>query len=176
VTARRIHILGGSGSGTSTLGAALAGSLGYSWLDADDFFWLPTDPPYTTQRDKPERLRLLRDALTGDGYVLSGSVARWDDEIENSFDAIIFLFVPPEARMQRLRDREMERFGFLHEDFLDWAAKYDTAGMEMRSLAVHNAWLAERTSPVVRIEGIPTTAVSLAQARQFVGTVDGKST
>jgi adenylate kinase family enzyme len=45
-----IHITGASGSGTSTLGQALAESVGCPWLDADDFFWLPTDPPYTDKR------------------------------------------------------------------------------------------------------------------------------
>jgi adenylate kinase family enzyme len=47
---RHVHILGASGSGATTLGAALAQRLGFTHLDSDDFFWIKTDPPYVTPR------------------------------------------------------------------------------------------------------------------------------
>lgn len=37
-----IHIYGGSGSGTSTLGYAFSRESGYYFMDADDYLWLPT--------------------------------------------------------------------------------------------------------------------------------------
>ncbi len=58
----RIHITGASGSGTTTLGRALAAELSCPHFDSDDYFWLPTDPPYTTQRDSEERNRRLLDS------------------------------------------------------------------------------------------------------------------
>lgn len=42
-----IHIYGASGSGTSTLGKFISEQLGYTFMDTDDYFWLPTDPKYT---------------------------------------------------------------------------------------------------------------------------------
>lgn len=42
--ALRVLITGASGSGTTTLAAALAAQLHAVHLDADDFFWLPTQP------------------------------------------------------------------------------------------------------------------------------------
>lgn len=45
-----IHIYGASGSGTSTLGRYLAEQFQYAFLDSDDYFWLPTDPKFTTKR------------------------------------------------------------------------------------------------------------------------------
>jgi hypothetical protein len=39
----RIHILGASGTGTTTLGKALADRLNCPHFDADRFYWLPTD-------------------------------------------------------------------------------------------------------------------------------------
>ncbi len=41
----RIHITGASGSGTSTLAAALAVALGGVHLEADDYYWLSTSSP-----------------------------------------------------------------------------------------------------------------------------------
>ena len=37
---RRIHILGAAGSGTTTLGRALAERLQCPHFDTDDYFWL----------------------------------------------------------------------------------------------------------------------------------------
>lgn len=42
-----IHILGASGSGTTTLGMELAKKMGYYHFDTDDFYWEQTDIPYT---------------------------------------------------------------------------------------------------------------------------------
>jgi adenylate kinase family enzyme len=38
VTAKRIHLIGASGSGTTTLGRALAQRLGYPHFDTDHYF------------------------------------------------------------------------------------------------------------------------------------------
>jgi hypothetical protein len=54
-----IHVMGASGSGATSLGRALSEKLDIADLDTDDFFWLPTDPPFTTPRDADERIRLL---------------------------------------------------------------------------------------------------------------------
>ena len=45
-----IHITGASGAGVTTLGAALAERLGGAQFDVDDFFWMPTVPPFTDKR------------------------------------------------------------------------------------------------------------------------------
>ncbi len=47
---RRVHIFGASGAGTSTLGRALADRHRLVHLDTDDFYWMPTDPPFTVLR------------------------------------------------------------------------------------------------------------------------------
>ena len=55
-----IHIFGASGSGTTTLARCIAERWGFVHLDSDDFFWLPTDPPYTHKRPIDERVPLMR--------------------------------------------------------------------------------------------------------------------
>jgi adenylate kinase family enzyme len=42
----RILITGASGSGTTTLGKTLASKLNWGFFEADDYYWLPTEPPY----------------------------------------------------------------------------------------------------------------------------------
>lgn len=61
----RIHIFGASGSGTSTLGREIAARFDLNFFEADDFYWLPSDPPYQRARDRMARQRLSIDALSG---------------------------------------------------------------------------------------------------------------
>src|SRR5437868_14525009 len=105
----RIHILGASGSGTSTLGASLARELACPHVDADTLFWLPTDPPFTTRRPQEERRALLEELLPlARAWVFTGSVLTWATTLEPYFDLVIFLRVDPSTRLQRLRARESE--------------------------------------------------------------------
>ena len=75
-----IHIYGASGSGTSTLGRAIGETLSFTWLDWDNYFWLPTNPPYTAKRGIAERLNAMnRDIDAAENVVLSGSLTDWGD-------------------------------------------------------------------------------------------------
>jgi adenylate kinase family enzyme len=95
----RIHILGASGSGTTTLGQALAARIQRSHFDTDDYFWLPTDPPCTAQRDTTVRQQLLMDDLTAhNAWVLSGSLCGWGDVAIPLFELVVFLWLPPDMR------------------------------------------------------------------------------
>ena len=158
----RIHILGASGSGTTTLGAALGLALAIPHSDSDAFYWLPTDPPFTTARPLAARQALLIDQLKADAsWVLSGSATAWAQPIERLYDLIVYLQLDPTLRMERLRQREQTRYGAriaaggdmaaASRAFLRWAAAYDTAGAEQRSRVLHEAWLASQTAPVLRL-------------------------
>lgn len=161
----RIHILGASGSGTSTLGAALAHAAGARHLDTDDYYWSPTDPPFQAARERPERQALLdRDTPADGAWVLSGSLCSWGDFLISRFEHVVFLTVPTRVRLERLRARERTRFGeaalapggAMHENhaaFLGWAADYDAGDASMRSRAAHEEWLATLPCPVLRLSG-----------------------
>ena len=154
-----------SGAGVTTLGRALADALGLPHHDADDYFWLPTDPPYRLRRDVESRLRLMGEMfLERPAWVLSGSLDDWGASVVPLFDMVVFLQVPTGIRLQRLRDREVRRTspaaiapgGWRHqetEDFLNWASHYDDGTRDGRNLPRHRAWLASLTCPVQRLEG-----------------------
>jgi hypothetical protein len=44
-------------------------------------------------------------------WVLSGSLDGWGDPLIPLFDLMVFVVVPTEVRLQRLRERETRRFG-----------------------------------------------------------------
>jgi adenylate kinase family enzyme len=150
----RIHILGASGSGTTTLGRALSERFGYTQLDTDDYFWEPSAPPFQRPRDRQECQTLLAAALDAQPrWVLSGSLCGWGDLFIPRFDLVIFVWVPPEIRRARLKQREQQRYGSealasagamhdAHIAFMNWAMAYDEGSEEMRSRRRHEQWLA----------------------------------
>src|SRR4051812_16942112 len=160
----RVHILGASGSGTSTLGAALAEQLGCTHLDVDDYFWLPTDPPFQQIRDRQERQALLGADLDPDSsWILSGSLCGWGDTFIPLFDLVVFLWIPPDIRLARLAAREQQLFGEtalapggrmheIHTQFMTWAADYDDGDLSMRSRQLHEQWLQALPCPILRLE------------------------
>ncbi|WP_431673849.1 AAA family ATPase [Rhizobium leguminosarum] len=158
-----IHVMGASGSGTTSLGLALAEKLDIAHLDTDDFFWLSTDPPFVTPRDADQRIGLLLDEVARhEGWILSGSALKWGRPVEPLYDLIVFVRIDPELRMARILARETARYGsrirpggdmaVKSGEFLEWAASYDTAGPERRSLAAHEQWLDTQTAPVLRLD------------------------
>ncbi|WP_407490741.1 shikimate kinase [Elizabethkingia anophelis] len=137
-----IHILGASGSGVTTLGNYISKKLGWKYLDSDDFFWEKTDVPYTVKRDPKSRdAEILKLLKSGESIIFGGSCISWSPEIHSCFDKIVFLFVPPENRMLRVKKREAERYGDklftdpviqkMHDDFIAFCKDYD----EMKGIA-----------------------------------------
>lgn len=167
----RIHILGASGSGATTLGAALAAELSIPHEDSDRYFWKPTDPPFTEVRPVEERMALLLPRLPENGdWILSGCACNWGAPLAPRYSLVVFLKLDPALRMERLRRRERSRYGARIEpggdlepasrQFLDWAASYDEGGLDQRSLALHERWLAARTCPVLTLDSVlPTTTL-----------------
>jgi adenylate kinase family enzyme len=177
----RVHIVGASGSGTTTLGRALAGRLGCPHLDTDDFFWLPSDPPFQHVRERSARQARLGDALGGSrAWVLSGSLCGWGDVFIPQFELVVFLWVPADERIARLREREHTRYGSaieagapLHERhvrFIAWASGYDD-GLDVpeRCRRLHEEWLARLPCPVLRLEGTGSVPEHLARIGYHLG-------
>ena len=146
-----IHLYGASGSGTSTIGKFISDKLGYFFMDTDDYFWEPTDPPYTTKRNVSDRITLMKnDISNNDRVVISGSLVGWGDELIPLFTLAVRVKTDTAIRIDRLKRREREHFGNRidlggdmyenHQAFIDWAASYDSGGLDMRSKSKHDEW------------------------------------
>lgn len=150
----RVLITGAAGSGTSSLARTLGPALSASVFEADDYFWQPTSPPFTTKREPAERLSLIVRELNGvQRAVIAGSIVDWGSELEDSMSMIVFLTVPASIRVERLRQREESLFGRANAEFLEWAAQYDDGRLPGRSRQKHEQWLSQRATPILRIDG-----------------------
>lgn len=176
---KHIHVFGASGSGTTTLAWALSEKHGHRHFDTDAFYWLPTDPPYQQKRTPSERQTLLARAIDEkDSWVVSGSLCGWGDPFLSRFELVAFLLVTTEVRLTRLRTREIMRYGheaiapggILHEthrEFLEWAQQYDSAGLNMRSRALHEQWIRRLPCAVLRLDGSRPVETLLSEIEGF---------
>ncbi len=161
----RIHIFGASGSGVTTLGKALSKELDIEYFDSDDFFWLKTEKPFTERQNPETRNSTVSDILhTTENWIFGGSMIHWGENVFPAFDLIIFLYLPPELRMERLRKREYERYGDeittnperteKFQEFMDWAKDYDhNTGVASRTLKAHLEWLSGINTPLIELSG-----------------------
>ncbi|OOQ58982.1 P-loop NTPase family protein [Mucilaginibacter pedocola] len=175
----KIQIMGASSAGSTTLGLALAERLNIPFFDTDNYFWVKTDPPYTTKREPQLRNEMIKaDMAKHESWIQAGSVIKWGADWEEMFDVVVFLYIPHELRMQRLIDREIERYGDViftdptraqqHKEFVDWAAKYDDPTFSGRSLVHHEAWLSRVNAKVLEIRGDTTVEERVQRVLAFL--------
>lgn len=131
----KIQIIGGSGTGKSTLAKYISEKERIKWIEADDYLW--KDATFTENHPIKKRQELYeQDIASGGSYVVSGSVFSWCPGGFSDRDLLVFLSLDEAERMERLRNREIERNGlremWLDEneaytnDFLEWCKTYWT--------------------------------------------------
>lgn len=163
MTGHRIHIFGPSGAGTSTVGRALATALASQHFDTDDFYWMPTDPPFRVKRSVPERLALMQQVfLPRRDWILSGSIDSWSAGIAERFTLAVFLDLDTDTRIARLREREERRLRLAKvgkgperneiDAFLDWAAGYEDGLLPGRNRTRHRAWAEQLECTVIDLD------------------------
>ncbi|MCL2109544.1 MAG: hypothetical protein FWH20_09415 [Oscillospiraceae bacterium] len=174
-----IHIVGASGAGTTTLAQALEQKHGYKWLDTDNFFWLPTNPPFTNSRPREERISLMSASIAENPKcAISGSLCDWGDVFIPKFDLVIFIYTPANIRKNRLQKREYKRFGERinkcgdmydeHKKFIEWAVNYDILKPPERCKILHEEWLGNLNCPILRLDGTKTVEELIKLIEDFI--------
>ncbi|MBL4681131.1 MAG: adenylate kinase [Pseudomonadales bacterium] len=158
----QLLITGGPGSGASTTGRMISKVLEIPCFDSDDYFHRPTDPPYQEQYSKEERRLLLHEKISSSGsWILSGSISAWGIT-DIVFSHAVLLNIDTPIRIQRLKLRELERFGSRiceggdlydeHIGFLGWASCYETGELEGRSLPMERNFIKSNCTHLLEIE------------------------
>jgi adenylate kinase family enzyme len=175
----KIQIMGASCAGSTTLGRALAKHLNIPFFDTDEYFWVLTDPPFTTKRDPELRNASIKaDMAKHDSWVQAGSVIKWGADWEEMFDVVVFLYIPHELRMQRLTARELERYGDIiytdparnaqYKVFVAWAEKYEDVTFSGRNIKAHEDWLSRVNAKVLEIRGDTTVEERIERVISFL--------
>ncbi len=159
----KILVFGASGSGTTTLAKEFSKVNNFIHLDADNFYWKDTSPPFQIKIPLQERSKKLMNALDNhQKVIISGSLSTWGKEWLTAFDLGVFLYLNPEIRIKRLLNREIHRYGpkeswdpktiETSKNFIEWAKQYDEPAFDGRGITQHKKFIKNLECPVLKIE------------------------
>lgn len=170
---RGIAVVGANGSGKTTLGAALAKRLGYKRMDVEDYYFESSEIPYEKPRTHSEvQALLLEDMERFGSFVLSAVCCDFGDAINSLYDCVVYVEVPPEIRLERVKRRSADQFG---DRILPGGDLYEREQaffnfVATRSMERTEAWVKSMKCPVLRVDGTgrpeEIAAEALKQIRQ----------
>lgn len=143
---QRVMIIGGSGSGKSTVARKLGDVTGLPVIHIDKLFWQPG----WVERPKAERDRLIHDAIASEHWIIDGNYSSTFDQRAARADTIVFLDIATARRVARVVWRMAAHYGRsrpditegcperLNADYLDfvvnWVAGYHRRGARAKAL------------------------------------------
>ena len=117
---RRVSVVGGSGSGKTTTGRAIADRLGVPFVETDALHW--THPGWELPPLDEFRAR-VDEATRGDAWVVDGSYGKVRDLVWSRADTVVWLDPPFPLMLWRTLRRTLSRIG--SEDLL-WGTQRET--------------------------------------------------
>lgn len=162
-----ILVCGLNGAGKSTLGRALAGRLGFHYIDNEDLYFPKTDPAYLyaapRAREEVEKL-LLHEIKEHENFVFTSVKGDYGADIVSFFRYAVWMEVPRDVRLQRVRSRSFQKFGDRmlpggdlcerEERFFDFVAS--------RAENMVEEWAGTLHCPVIRVDGTNSVEENIA--------------
>ncbi|SDN10327.1 shikimate kinase [Fictibacillus solisalsi] len=159
----RIQIIGGSGTGKSTLAQYMSEKEKIKWIDTDQYLW--KDDTFTENHPIEKRTEMYQaDIESFSSYAVSGSIDSWYPQGFGNRNLLVFLSLDETIRLKRLRDREHQREnltkpwrldenGECTNDFLEWCKTYYTTKDKSSSgtFAQHAYLMKISKSPVLKL-------------------------
>ncbi len=107
---RRIHIIGGPGSGKSYAARKLSSILNIKWYDLDDLYWHKKDKAFTKKTSEKQRNAEASKIAKKDSWIVEGAYTRkWVSPFVSKSDLIIILNPGTFTRAFRIAKRSLKR-------------------------------------------------------------------
>lgn len=168
-----ILICGLNGAGKSTLGRALAKELHYHFIDNEDLYFPKTDPcaPYASPRSREEVETLLLAEITAhENFVFTSVKGDYGETVRHAFQYIVLLTVPREYRLERVKNRSLQKFGARalpggelyeqEERFFDF--------VKSRAENTVEEWIQSMNCPVIRLDGRDPVEINVKRIRKRI--------
>ncbi|MBP3627636.1 MAG: AAA family ATPase [Clostridia bacterium] len=168
-----IIVCGLNGSGKSTVGRALAETLGYHFIDNENLFFTRSTPnePYTNPFTRAEAEALLaKEVRAHENFVFSAVKGDYGADITPLYRLAVLIEVPKEIRSQRIRQRSYQKFG---ERMCPGGDLYESEEAffrfaEARDEDYVRCWTQTLSCPVICIDGTKPIYDNVKKIIQFL--------
>lgn len=166
-----IAIVGANGSGKTTLGKHLSKSLGFKHMDAEDYYFRDSVIPYGNSHTREEVQNfLLADIKRNGRFILSAVNCDFGKGINPLYDCVIYIKTPLEARLQRIKQRSLTKFG---NRVLKGGDLYEQEQafyhfVALRTMDKTDAWLQSVKYPVIYVDGTKPIAYTLKIVKENI--------
>ena len=151
-----ICVCGLNGSGKTTLAGILAKELNFKHMDVEQYYFTSADNPYSLARTQKEVEKLLlKDIRQNPCFVFSAVNGNVTEEINEYYSLVVYLDVPVDIRMKRIRQRSIDKFGnrvILGGDMYEQEENF-FAFAEQRTPDKIENWLKTVSCKIIRLDG-----------------------
>jgi len=173
-----IIVFGANGSGKTTIGRELARILNYKRMDSEDYYFkepIGSEIPYTNSRSRDEVIKLMLDDIEKyRTFVISTVKGDLGDKITQFYKLAVHITVPFEIRMQRVRQRDIDKYGervLKSGDMYEQEQKYYDF-LANRDLSIIDEWAKTLMCPVIQVDGTVDWRKNAADiAEQFMSII-----
>lgn len=106
----RVHIIGGPGTGKTTLSRQIAALLDVSVFELDEIAGAGPAPAFRMQRSLARRVAEVEWIATLPGWVTEGSFLGWIEGLLRAADVIVWLDIPASVALQRVAVRHCQEY------------------------------------------------------------------
>lgn len=163
-----ILICGLNGAGKSTLGRALAQHCDLRFIDNEDLYFSKNDPAYlyATERSRQEVEQLLLEEMNASrkGFVFTSVKGDYSQAAINRFSCSVWVRIPRELRLERVRNRSFQKFGdrMLPGGDLHEQEERFFSFVQARPENLVEEWLRTVSFPVIPVDGTKPVEENIA--------------
>lgn len=153
-----IVLVGLNGAGKSTLAKYASKKFGFDSLEVEDY-WFEKQYDYQNPRKSSDASQLMLDAIAQStkGFIIGGNISSFSKALESHLSLIVYVDVKKEIRVNRVIQREQNRYGILEKGTPLYNERQDFIKfVQSRTPNAIYAWMEKTTIPVMTIDGTET--------------------
>ena len=167
-----IIVFGANGSGKTTLAKELACVLGFKHIDIEDYAFDEAEIPYSKPRSRDKCINLmLADVEKYGKFVFSTCKGDWGDVIPQYYKFAVFLSVPHDLRIERVKKRVYDNHGArvcVGGDMYEQTQKLINF-VATRPLSQIENWAETLSCPIIHVDGTTDWRINAENiAKQFL--------
>lgn len=165
-----IVLVGLNGSGKSTLAKYAAQKFGFDLLEVEDY-WFEKQYDYQNPRNALDASQLMMNAIAQStkGFIIGGNISSFSKALESHLSLIVYVDVEKEIRIQRVIQRDKERYGSLEKGTSLYHTRQDfLTFVQLRTADTIISWMESTNIPLLTIDGTDTLEKNTKMIQQRV--------